>query len=71
MEKAASVWAMVLIWSHPAFSKMAEIPRALENAQTSPRSLKISSKVSASRLIHSITPSGSQSQKRKATSPTF
>jgi hypothetical protein len=56
MKKAASVWAMVLIWSHPAFSKIAEIPPAPENAQTSPRSLKISLKVSASPLIHSITP---------------
>jgi hypothetical protein len=27
---------MVLIWSHPAFSKMAEIPHAPKNAQTSP-----------------------------------
>jgi hypothetical protein len=58
MEKAASVWAMVLIWLHLIFSKMAKIPRAPENAQTSPRSLKISSKVSASPLNHSITPSG-------------
>jgi hypothetical protein len=58
MEKAASVWANVLIWSRPAFSKIVEIPRAPENAQTSPRSLKISSKVSASPLIHSITTSG-------------
>jgi hypothetical protein len=36
MEKAASVWAMILIWSHPTFSKIAEISRAPENAQTSP-----------------------------------
>jgi hypothetical protein len=63
MEKAASVWAMVLIWSHPAISKIAEIPRAPENAQTSPRSLKIYLKVSASPLIHSITPSGSPRMK--------
>jgi hypothetical protein len=42
-EKAASAWARVLTCSHPAFSRMAEIPLAPENAQTSPRSLRITS----------------------------
>jgi hypothetical protein len=42
---------------------MAATPLAPENAQTSPRSLKISSKALASPLIHSITPSGLPSMK--------
>jgi hypothetical protein len=63
MEKAASPWAKVLTGSQPAFSKMAATPLAPENAQTSPRSLKIYSKASASPLIHSITPSGSPRMK--------
>jgi hypothetical protein len=63
MEKAASAWARVLTWSQPTFSRMAEIPLAPQNAQTSPRSLRISSKASASSLIHSITPSGSPHMK--------
>jgi hypothetical protein len=58
-EKAASAWARIFTCSHPAFSKIAATPLAPEKAQTSPRSLKISSKVSASLLIHSIRPSGS------------
>jgi hypothetical protein len=44
--------------SHPFFSKIVTIPLAPEKAQMSPRLFKISSKASASRLIHSIGPSG-------------
>jgi hypothetical protein len=59
IEKAVSVWAKVLTCLHPDYSKIPAIPLAPENTQTSPRSLKISSKASASLLIHSTMPSGS------------
>jgi hypothetical protein len=62
-EKAASAWARIFTCSHPAFSKTAATPLAPEKAQTSPRSLKISSKASASLLIHSIGPLGSPRMK--------
>jgi hypothetical protein len=58
-EKAASAWAKFFTCSHPAFSKIHATPLVPEKAQTSPRSLKISSKASASLLFHSIGPSGS------------
>jgi hypothetical protein len=54
-----SSWAAGLTCSHPAFSKIAVIPWAPEKAQKSPRSLRISSKASASSPIHWITSSGS------------
>jgi hypothetical protein len=41
MKKAASAWVAALTWSQPAFSRIAAIPRALEKAQISPRSLRI------------------------------
>jgi hypothetical protein len=59
IDKAVSACAKVFTCSHPAFSKIAATPLAPEKAQTSPRSLKIYSKASASLLIHSIGPSGS------------
>jgi hypothetical protein len=59
MEKTVSVWAVALTWSQPVFSKIAATPRAPAKAKKSPRWLRISSKASASSLIHSMIPSGS------------
>jgi hypothetical protein len=63
VEKTASVWAAALTWSQPAFSRIAATPRAPAKAQMSQRSLRNSSKASASPLIQSITPSGSPGMK--------
>ena len=57
-DKEASDCAKIFTCSQPFFSKMVAIPLAPEKAHISPRLFKISSKASASRPIHSITPSG-------------
>jgi hypothetical protein len=58
-DKAASDCAKNFTWSQPFLSKMVAIPLAPEKAHMSPRLFKISSKASASWLIHPIGPSGS------------
>jgi hypothetical protein len=58
-DKAASDRAKDFTWSQPFLSKMVAIPLAPEKAHMSPRLFKISSKASASWLIHPIGPSGS------------
>jgi hypothetical protein len=57
--KMALVWAVALTWSQAAFSRIAATPQALAKAQISPRSLRNSSKASASSPIQSMNPSGS------------
>jgi hypothetical protein len=58
-DKVVSDCAKDFTCSQPFFSKIVAIPLAPKKAHMSPRLYKISSKASASWLIHSIGPSGS------------